>query len=109
MKITGRLLKSKGACADQVAKFAELFPNGVEPTEALCLAHAQVFDWRWASDNLLSASAWKAYGEAHASAKKAYDEAIAPAEKAYDEVVAPARKAYDEAVASAFGRIVEEL
>ena len=82
MKITDRLLKSKGACADQVAKFAELFPNGVEPTEALCLTHAQVFDWSWAASNLLPAPAGKAYDEAVAPAKKAYGEAVASVHRA---------------------------
>ena len=87
MKITVKLLKAKGACAEQVAIFKTLFPNGVEPTEALCLAHAQTFGWHWAAANLLPA----------------------PARKAYNEAFATAEKAYNEAVAIAFGRAVENL
>ena len=82
MKITVKLLKAKGACAEQVAIFKTLFPNGVEPTEELCLAHAQTFGWDWAAANLLPALASKAYDEADAHAPKAYDEAVAPARKA---------------------------
>jgi hypothetical protein len=66
--ITVKLLKSKGACAEQVNKFAALFPDGVEPTEALCFAHAQTFSWHWAAKKLLRAPARKAYNEAVAAA-----------------------------------------
>ena len=118
MKITVKLLKSKGACAEQVDKFAALFPDGVEPTKALCFAHAQTFDWRWAAENLLPAPAREAYDKARAPAERAYNEARATAEKAYNEAVAtawkarnealaPAERAYNEAVATAFGRVVE--
>ena len=53
MKITKHLLQSKGACASQVALFAETFPHGTEITEAVCLAVADKFDWNWAAQNLL--------------------------------------------------------
>jgi hypothetical protein len=129
MKVTTALLRRKGACATQVDKFAALFPAGVEVTEALCIAHAPMFNWNWAARSLLRAparkaydkacaTAWKAcdetcaparkaYAEACAPARKAYEEACAPARKAYAEACAPARKAYEEACASAFGRAAE--
>jgi hypothetical protein len=133
MKVTTALLRRKGACATQVDKFAALFPAGVEVTEALCIAHAPMFNWNWAARNLLRATARKAYEEACATARKAYEEACAtawkayaeacaparkayaeayaeacaPARKAYEEACAPARKAYEEACASAFGRAAE--
>jgi hypothetical protein len=54
MKITKRILQAKGACAWQVARFAETFPRGTGITEALCLSVADKFDWDWAAYNLLS-------------------------------------------------------
>ena len=111
MFISKELLEKHGACKNQLDKFVELFPDGVDATRELCLAHAQTFDFTWAQ-YLLPRPAWKAYAgstasarkayyEATAAAWKAYDEATAPAWKAYDEAAAPARKAYDEAAASA--------
>ncbi len=79
MKITKYLLTKHRACRRQVKKFAALFPDGVEPTRELCLAHATSFDWNWAAKELLSYSTWRAYDEDTAPARKAYDEAIAPA------------------------------
>lgn len=107
------------ACREQFNLFVKLFPDGVEVTRAVCVEHAQVFDWTWAAHNLLSlaqhtayreavASAGKAYREVMASAREAYDEAVASAPvaslacRAYREAMASACKAYDEAVASAF-------
>ena len=101
MLITKELLKKHRACKDQLDKFDKLFPNGVDATRELCLAHAQTFDFIWAR-RLLSPPARKAYNEAIAAARKASDEATAPARKAYDEAIAPARKAYDEALAAAW-------
>ena len=101
MLITKELLKKHRACKNQINKFDKLFPNGVDATRELCLAHAQTFDFIWAR-RLLSPPARKAYNEAPAPAREAYDEAIAPAWKAYDEALAPARKARDEAIAPAW-------
>jgi hypothetical protein len=112
-KITVARLKEKCACTSQVELFEKLFPNGVVPTVDVCLEVADKFDWNWASLNLLSApaqkaydkataTALKAYSEATAFALKAYDKARAPALKAYDEATAPALKAYHEAMATAF-------
>ena len=101
MKITLAQLKKLGACEDQVALFRNNFGEEVEATEALCVKHAQKFNWNWAANNLLSAPARRAYDEAMASAQQAYEEATAPAQRAYEEATAPARRAYDEATASA--------
>ena len=67
MKITKTMLKRKGACPKQLDKFIELFPKGTEVTEALCVEHAQTFDWSWAAGHLLSAPAWAEYDKACAS------------------------------------------
>lgn len=54
MKITKRMLVQHGACAGKVKLFAELFPHGVTLTKALCVKHAQMFDFDWAARNLLT-------------------------------------------------------
>ena len=61
MKITKRLLQSKGACTSQVVLFAETFPHGTEITEAVCLSVADKFDWNWAAQNLLSPESYAEY------------------------------------------------
>lgn len=67
-KITKRMLQLKGACASQVALFAELFPKGCEVTVEACLSVADKFDWHWAAHNLLSAPALADYERVQASA-----------------------------------------
>ena len=113
MFISKELLEKHAACKNQLDKFVELFPDGVDATRELCLAHAQTFDFTWAhyllprpaceayDEAALAAAASKAYNEAIAPARKAFDEAIAPAHKAYNEATAPASKAYNEAIAAA--------
>ena len=108
-----RKLKLLGACTQQVELFHQLFGDRCTVSVDLCVAHAAQFDWSWAAQKLLSATACRAYPEAYATAcrvcdealataGKAYGEAIALARKARDEAIAPARKAYDEAIATAY-------
>lgn len=54
MFITEEDLKAHQACDEQLALFVELFPNGVEVTEEVCLKYAQDFDWDWAACEFLS-------------------------------------------------------
>jgi hypothetical protein len=82
-KITVARLRKLGACAEQIEKFAELFPRGIMPTRALCLEHTAVFNWDWAAEHLLPAPALAAYDAAIASAWAAYEAAGAPAWAAY--------------------------
>ena len=98
MKVTKRLLQRKGACSNQVAEFARLFPKGVEITQALCIEHAVVFDWNWAAENLLSAAAWDEYVRVRA-----------PARVEYNRVTAPAQAEYNRIKAAAFGRLVDDV
>ena len=102
-KITARMLQAKSACSDQVEKFKELFPEGIEVTEALCVQHAQVFDWSWSAENLLTPEAWKVYCETTTPAWKVYSETTAAAWKVYTETAA-AWKVFDETRAAAFAR-----
>ena len=99
--ITAERLAALGACRTQLASFRELFPEGAPLTVETALSVAGQFDWGWAAQRLLSATAWKAYNEATATAWKAYNEATATAWKDYSEVDAPAWKAYNEATATA--------
>jgi hypothetical protein len=99
--LTLQTLKDVGACTEQLLLFNQLFGESVEISESACILVADKFDWNWAANKLLSASAWQAYDEAKASAGEAYYEAKASAGKAYYEAKASAGKAYDEATASA--------
>ena len=76
-KITLRILKAKGACESQCERFAALFPEGVEVTEALCIKHADEFNWDWAAQHLLRASASAEYEHVEASALAEYERAKA--------------------------------
>ena len=99
MKITPEMLRDLKACESQYRLFVELFPDGVEITEELCVKHAHDFDFEWASQNLLNSSRLGAYEEAIAPHRRAYSEAVALHWKAYEEAIAPHRRAYSEAVA----------
>ena len=103
MNITLSLLKSKGACDNQVLLFRNHFGEGPAPLDdATALRMASVFDFGWAAQNLLSPEGWKAYEEAEESLWKTYDDARAPLLKAYKEAKAPLLKAYEDATALAF-------
>lgn len=101
LRITARLLASKGACPDQVKLFRRTFPKGADVTVKNALkAVSAGLDLNWAACNLLSAPAWKAYLKATAPAWKAYKEATAPALEAYEEATATALEACKEATAT---------
>lgn len=135
MHITMELLISKGACKKYLHKFArafprERYPRGVEVTVDACLQHANLLNYRWARDNLLSPEGAKAFDEAVALAQAVYDAArdaawkefgevclatwaayakgapynaeIGKAAKVCDEATAPAQRVLDKAVARAF-------
>lgn len=110
--ITADMLRELKACAEGIREFEEHFPNGVtfrDKTDAIrrCVAVADVFDWGWAAENLLSRPARAAYNEATAPARAAYIEVEAPAHAAYIEVEAPALAAYYEAIAPAQAAYIE--
>ena len=98
MKITVEMLKEHHACQPQIDLFAEMFPDGVEPTEELCAQYAELFDWGWAAMRLLPRHELAAF----------HDAEVAAWEAAYVGAKAHACKAYAEAIARAFGRLWEE-
>jgi len=123
MKVTKALLKRLGACEAQREKFAELFPRGVVVTEALCVEHAQEFNWDWAANHLLSPEAQAEYNRVtaprscrirslrrraaaeydrvRALAWAEYNRVTAPAQAEYNRVTAPAQAEYNRVMASA--------
>jgi hypothetical protein len=102
MRITSKLLKRKRACREQVALFEKLFPNGVEVTEAICVAHADKFNFHWAAENLLSASAWAEYKRVKDSVQAEYQRNLDAAWAEYQRIVAPTGAEYERAVAASW-------
>src|ERR1700678_1514844 len=95
MKITAQLLEDHGACSNQVELFVTHFPEGATVTLDRCRGVAQIFNWDWAAEHLLTPPALAAYNEVCDAAWTAYCEACAPALTAYEEACA-ARAAYCE-------------
>ena len=79
MIVTLKQLDKLDACTGPRNLFEKLFGASVEITKDLCLKHASDFDWAWAADNLLGASARAEYDKACASAWAEYDKACASA------------------------------
>ena len=109
MKITRALLYSKGACATQAELFAEMFPDGVEVTEALCAGHASLFEWEWAARRLLPPAGWEEYDRAVAPARADFYRVRDAAWADCGHDVAPARADFDRVRAKTFGKLVEGL
>ena len=87
MRITLKQLRAAGACADQRELFKEKFGDYVDVTAALCLEHAEDFDWDWAADNLLPRPARRAFNKAEDAAWRVFEEAQADLLRAYQKVV----------------------
>jgi hypothetical protein len=102
MKITKRLLQSKGACEEETEKFALLFPKGVELTGALCLKHAADFNFDWAAEHLLSPEQLKEYRRIKGPAWSEYRRIKGPARSEYLRIKGPAWSEYERSIAVAF-------
>ena len=127
MHITVKLLKKHKACEEQVALFAATFPNGVQVTEATCLAVADQFDFQWAAGNLLPSGKKADYdaerapildkymdNRASISAKNVrimaeYDAKHARIRAEYAAERATIRMEYKRQVAALFGRIASTV
>ena len=94
-RITAEMLTQKDACTDQIDRFRERFPDGVDP-ETVQPEEVIGLDVWWAVFYMLPAPAWEAYKEAVDAARKAYSEAWAEVWKAYEEP-ASVLQAYAEA------------
>ena len=70
MKITLEQLRGLKACASQVTAFEKAFGKEVNVSEAICVAHANTFNWLWAADKLLKKGAgcelsWSTAGDSN--------------------------------------------
>ena len=85
MIVTAAILRRKGACSESVALFVTTFglEAKVEITEALCVEHAQKFNWDWAAKNLLSAPLDVAYKTKRAPLDADYEAKRAPLDADY--------------------------
>jgi hypothetical protein len=90
-----KLSALEGACKPQRVKFKKLFGKKVIVTEELAIKHAQDFDWGWAANSLLSATAWVKYKRVRAPAREEYDKANATAWAKYSKAKATAWAKYD--------------
>lgn len=88
-------LRARGACERAQALFRERWGDSVEVTEARCVSVADLFDWDWAAQKLLSPAARAEYRRAGAPASDEYRRACAPALAAYESVRAAALAAYE--------------
>ena len=101
-KITARMLRLKGACADHVAIFRREWPAGTTITlTSVRRAQKLDLDLAWFARQFFTASAWAEYAKARASAWAEYEKAIASAWAEYEKAIAPAWAEYAKAIASA--------
>src|SRR3990167_9570805 len=68
MKITIEMLCEKSACGPAITTFADLPPDGIDITEAACLAEFDKWDWDWAAQHLLNAPARAKYDRVNVQA-----------------------------------------
>ncbi len=85
-----KLSDLKGACVAQRALFKEHFGTGGEVTLSKVLSVADVFDWSWAAEHLLSPSTLAECEKARATAWAEYNKVRATAWAEYNKVCAPA-------------------
>jgi hypothetical protein len=101
--ITAAILRRNDACADQVARFAKLFPKGTTVTLRAALKAADAgLSLGWFARKLLSAPAQAEYVKARAPALAEYNKATAAAQAEYVKATAPALAEYDKATAPAW-------
>jgi cell division septum initiation protein DivIVA len=100
--ITAARREKAGACADQVALFRETFGARVAVTVPAMEAVANLFDWEWAAQHLLSAAARAEYARARAPAWAEYERVTAAALAEYERVTAAAWAEYERVRAAAW-------
>jgi hypothetical protein len=72
-RITSELLRRRGACRSQVELFIALGGDSLELTEALCLEHAEKFNFYWAANHLLTSGALVEYEHVRRGAQAKYE------------------------------------
>jgi hypothetical protein len=113
LTITQAWLEERGACADGIEAFAEVWPDGMPLTqENLVSSAAAGLTVEWLPEHLLSTTAYAEYERSIASVRAEYQRvtttayaeylrAIAPAYAEYDRVAALAKAEYKRAIAPA--------
>jgi hypothetical protein len=91
MRITHKMLVSRGACVAERNKFRELFPDGVTVTRELCIKHAQDFEWNWAVRELLGVAADAVYNLKECVANTIRSKALVRAAAVYRSTIASAQ------------------
>jgi hypothetical protein len=94
IKITSRLLKSKRACAEQVALFKELGGDTKLLTKELFLTHVSKFNIQWAVNNLLTSAQRAEYKRVSGPAVAEYERVRGLAYAEYERVSGPAVAEY---------------
>jgi len=93
--ITLAQLQAKRACYGQINLFTKVFGTEVKVTKANAVKAAKAgFDIGWASENLLTPTAYEAYKAVKKSAWEAYKAVKKSAWEAYKAVEKPAYEAY---------------
>src|SRR5208282_4564102 len=115
MHLTYRKLKLAGACSQQLERFRELFPDGVDVTAAVCASVAKEFDWDWAKNLLPSRLRddyeakldllWDDYEAKFAPLLDDYEAKCAPLRADYEAKCALLRADHDAKCASLFGSL----
>ena len=95
MDITLELLVKKNACSDQVELFNEMFPEGVNVTQELCLIHVMRFNWDWAAEHLLNEGKYEYYLGVRASSYRIFEARSENAYAEYQQIQNDARAKYE--------------
>jgi len=109
MYLTVKMLQDHKACQDQVDLFAAAFPDGVQVTEAVCLAVADKFGWDWAAENLLPPEARAEYEAKETTIVAECEARRATIRMEYEAKLTPIWVEYRQQQAALFGRIAETL
>jgi hypothetical protein len=94
-RITSELLRRRGACRSQVALFVALGGDSLELTEALCLKHADKFDFNWAANHLLTPAADRVFERIERTALAEYERIRRPALAEYERIERAAWTEYE--------------
>ncbi len=87
MIVSAERLRQRWACKEQITLFVSVFGEGdVEVTEALCVQHADKFDWDWAAHNLFLRENQRSYRDQMAEAYCVEYDLTADLRQKYNEI-----------------------
>jgi hypothetical protein len=113
--VTVSRLDQAGACPEYLELFKRLFPDGVELTVDVCVAHADDFQWEWACNRLLPHAAratWRRVYQDALTICHDFTDRVAVAYNSsfityttYVERTAPLTRWFNETIARAFAEV----